>query len=53
MIQRVRIADCCPKTCTEAHAVVTYSKVIVATTFPFVNFMRNKKAQQWGFAVNQ
>lgn len=44
MSQRVRIADCCPKTCTEANVAVTYSKVIVAITFPCVNSMCNKKA---------
>ncbi|HGD7334299.1 TPA: hypothetical protein ACI7A4_005105, partial [Escherichia coli] len=24
--QRVRIADCCPKTCTEVHVVVTFKQ---------------------------
>ena len=44
MSQRFAVAYCCQKTCTEAHVVVTYSKVIVAITFPCVNSMRNKKA---------
>ena len=51
MNQRVRIADCCQKTCTEVHVVVTYSKVIVAATSNCVNSTGNKKAPQWGLCL--
>lgn len=49
MSQRFAVADCYPKTCTEAHVVVTYHKVIVATTFPCVKSIRNKKPHDGAF----